>query len=243
MSDAGLEIRVAGRVGALGIDVAIEAGPGPLVVLGPNGAGKTSLLAMVLGLARPERGRVAIGGDVVFDADRGIDVPVEARRVGWVPAGGALFPHLDVRGHLAFAARAARLRSDDAEATVAGLVRDLELTAITARRPHALSSGERQRVALARALASRPRALVLDEPLAALDVGARAAVRTWLRALVDRLALPAIVVTHDPLDARALGGTITILEEGRVAQQGGWAVLSAAPATPFVEAIVASAGA
>ena len=236
-----IAIEVAGKVGAFALEASIDSREGPLVVVGPNGAGKSTLLAMVLGLVRPARGRIALAGEPLFDAERGIDVPVERRRIGWVPQGAALFPHLDVRGNVAFGARAAGLWRDEAAASVASSLALFELAPLASRRPSSLSGGERQRVALARALASKPRALAFDEPLASLDVDARAEVRGLLAITLATRAIPALVVTHDPLDARTLGGTVAVLEAGRVTQCGPWSELVAAPATPFV-ATFTSAG-
>ncbi len=241
VSSVSVGLAIAGAVGGFTLEVELDVREGPLVVVGPNGAGKSTLLAMVLGLVRPTRGRIALAGEAVFDSERGLDVPVEQRRIGWVPQGAALFPHLDVRGNVTFAARSAGLPRDEAAASVERALVELHLARLASRRPATLSGGERQRVALARALASKPRALALDEPLASLDVDARTEVRGLLATTLTRLAIPALVVTHDPVDARALGGTIAVLEAGRVMQCGAWSELVARPATPFV-ASLASAG-
>ncbi|MCC6899170.1 MAG: ABC transporter ATP-binding protein [Polyangiaceae bacterium] len=228
---------LAARVGALAIEVELDTAGGTLVLIGPNGAGKTTLLSMLLGVIPAERGRLTIGETVLFDSDRGVDLPVELRRIGYVPQDYALFPHLTVRENLAFAVQSAR-----AEATrVEQAFRDFGLESLAGRLPQSLSGGEKQRVALARALSVEPRALLLDEPLAALDVPARSEVRAFLAQTLRARALPSIVVTHDPVDARALGQRLAVLESGKVSQQGTWAELAASPKTRFVEQFVAAA--
>lgn len=232
-----LVARLGARVGELTVDVDLNTAGGTLVLVGPNGAGKTSLLSLLLGALPAERGRLSIGDSLLFDSERGIDLPVELRRIGYVPQDHALFPHLSVRDNLAFAVRSASAPAS----RVDGALRDFGLEALAHRRPRSLSGGEKQRVALARALSVEPRALLLDEPLAALDVPARAEVRAFLAQTLRDRGLPSIVVTHDPTDALALGQRVAVLEAGRVSQQGTWDELAAAPATRFVEQFVAAA--
>ncbi|MBI3200931.1 MAG: ABC transporter ATP-binding protein [Myxococcales bacterium] len=228
---------LAARVGALAIEVELDTAGGTLVLIGPNGAGKTTLLSMLLGVIPAERGRLTIGETVLFDSDRGVDLPVELRRIGYVPQDYALFPHLTVRENLAFAVQSARAEAQRVEQAL----RDFGLESLAGRLPQALSGGEKQRVALARALSVEPRALLLDEPLAALDVPAHSEVRAFLAQTLCARALPSIVVTHDPVDARALGQRLAVLESGKVSQQGTWAELAASPKTRFVEQFVAAA--
>ncbi|MEO0324423.1 MAG: ATP-binding cassette domain-containing protein [Myxococcota bacterium] len=175
----GWSARVEMALGALGLDVDLDAGPGVTALVGPNGAGKTTLLRTIAGAYAPRRGRIALGADdVLFDSERGIDRPPEARAVGYVPQGYGLFPHLSAADNVAFG-----LSGDRAEAE-RWLAR-VGAAALAPRLPAALSGGEQQRVALARALARRPKLLLLDEPLAALDAGARRILRrelgTYLR--------------------------------------------------------------
>lgn len=233
----GLSLRVAARFGTLDLDVALDTGPGTLVLVGPNGAGKSSVLALALGARRPERGLVRLGSDVLCDTERGIDVPVELRRLGYVPQHYALFPHLSVAENVAFGPRA-QGRTEDAD--IDALLGRLGLAPLRDRTVTALSGGERQRVALARALAARPRALLLDEPLAALDVHARGTVREMLASTLSELALPTLLVSHDVADARRFATRVAVLEAGRVTQLGSFAELERNPATRFVEELVAS---
>jgi molybdate transport system ATP-binding protein len=234
-----LTVDVRATIGALPLAVALATDGGPLIVVGPNGAGKTSALLLALGVLRPAAGRIVLDSDVLFDSATGTDVAAEDRRIGYLPQDYGLFPHLTAAANIEFAlgcrggARAGH--RDRARALLA----DLEIGSLADRRPATLSGGERQRVALARALAIEPRALLLDEPLAALDVGARRAVRGFLAATLARLGLPAIVVTHDAADAVALGDRIAVIESGRLVQTGSLADLRAAPASPFVAAFAA----
>ncbi|MFI5298826.1 MAG: ABC transporter ATP-binding protein [Polyangiales bacterium] len=238
-----LRAHVVARVGRLDVDVELETGAGTLVVVGPNGAGKTTLLSLLLGALPVERGRVTVGASVLHDTDAGGEVPIERRRLGYVPQDYALFPHLSVRENVAFAIASApdasdrRAQTERCDATLA----DLGLTELADRSPRSLSGGEQQRVALARALSVGPRALLLDEPLAALDVHARGEVRGFLATTLKRLVLPTIVVTHDAADARALAHRMVVLEAGRVRQVGTWDELARDPASRFVEALIASA--
>jgi molybdate transport system ATP-binding protein len=238
-----LRARVLAHVGRLRLDVELDSAPGTLVVIGPNGAGKSSLLSLLLGARPIAQGCVQVGDSALFDSARGIDVPLEERRLGYVPQDYALFPHLRVRENLEFALFSAlgRRERSAALARAQKLSDELGLTELQERYPRTLSGGEKQRVALARALCANPRALLFDEPLAALDVHARQEVRTFLASYLGELGLPALVVTHDAADARQLGHRIAVLEAGRVTQQGSWPELVRAPASRFVEHFVARA--
>ena len=238
--DAVLSAHLVGRVGRLSIDVALRTARGPLVIVGPNGAGKTSLLLMLLGVYAPDRGRITLGDLRLFDSEAGVDVPVEARRIGYVPQDYALFPHRDGVGNVALALASAPLglgRDERRDRSLA-MLRALGIEHLAHRRADTLSGGEKQRVALARALSVEPRALMFDEPLAALDVHARREVRAFLSGWLRELAIPTLIVTHDPDDVRALGVHIVVLEEGRVVQSGPWDDLVRRPATPFVAELV-----
>jgi molybdate transport system ATP-binding protein len=227
-----LDVDVAGVVGDLRIEVAFRTADAPLVIVGPNGAGKTSLLLMILGAPSPRRGRVVLADVPLFDRERSVDVPVERRRIGFLPQRYALFPHLDALRNVAYGIAAPSRAERLARAMEA--LRELDVGALAGRRPDELSGGEAQRVALARALARRPEALVLDEPLASLDVSVRRDVRQFLAERLRAWRLPTVVVTHDRADAEALDGDMLVLEGGAVAQRGRLADLTAAPQTEFI---------
>jgi len=231
-----LEVALQGAAGTLSIDIAFRAAAAPLVIVGPNGAGKTQTLMMILGASRPQRGRVTLDGTPLFDDQRGLDLPVEQRRIGFLPQRYALFPHLDVLSNVGYgiaaASRGERLR------LAREALRDVDAESLAGRRPAELSGGETQRVALARALAARPHALLLDEPLAALDVSLRRDMRRFLAERLRAWSLPTVVVTHDRADAEALDGDVVVLEGGAVVQRGRVAALAAEPATAFVKQLV-----
>jgi molybdate transport system ATP-binding protein len=183
------------------------------VVMGPSGAGKTSLLEAIAGLRPHARGRVAVGPRAWLDSAAGIRLSPEARRVGYVPQDAGLFPHLSALDNVRFGARGNPALVENAVAT-------LEIGPILGRRPDSLSGGEKQRVALARALASEPRLLLLDEPLAALDVGLRGRVLPYLLRIREAWRVPMLYVTHNVGEALALGGELLVLSEGRSLAQG-----------------------
>jgi molybdate transport system ATP-binding protein len=195
-----------------------------VALVGPSGAGKSSVLRVIAGLARPESGRVALGGEAWTDVDRGVFRKPEERRVGLVFQEYALFPHLTVQKNVAYAGRA-----DPGE-----LLERFRISHLAGARPGELSGGERQRVALARALAREPGVLLLDEPLAALDAHTKAAVRVELQELLRAFGLPTLIVTHDYEDAVALADTVGVLVEGRLRQLGSPDELVARPDDPFV---------
>ena len=212
------------------LEAAFECAAGPTLVLGPNGAGKTTLLRAILGALPVRQGELRLGSRVLLDTRAGVDVPTEERRIGWVPQEYALFTHLSVRDNVGFGAR-----GDGPRRTrrVQGLLERLGLFPLATRRPGELSGGERQKVALARALAAEPEALLLDEPLAALDARTREATRALLARILRELGIPSLVVTHDVGDAEALDAPVILLEEGRVVSRTPFQVLRAQPPTGF----------
>lgn len=212
-----IDVRVA-RGGAA-VTGRIDVPPqGITALIGRSGAGKSTLLQAACGLLRPAAGHVALDGRTLFDAQRGIDLPPAARRLGVVFQDGRLFPHRSVRGNLRYGATRA-----PAGATGPGLdevVALLGLAPLLARRPHELSGGERQRVALGRALLARPRALLMDEPLASLDPPRRHELLDYLAALPARLNLPILYVTHQMDEVMRLADRVVLMADGAVAAQG-----------------------
>jgi ABC-type sulfate/molybdate transport systems ATPase subunit len=213
-----LEADVRGRVGELSIAVALRAEREPLFIVGPNGAGKTTLLRILLGAHPVEGGRVALAGRVLFDAVARVDLPPEQRGLGYVPQGHGLFPHLTALENVAFGLghAAPRVPGPEQRALAREALARFDADHLRARYPANLSGGERQRVALARALAPRPKALLLDEPFAALDREARSRARARLADDLRTLGIPCVVVTHDPEDVSALGGAVLSMVDGRL---------------------------
>jgi molybdate transport system ATP-binding protein len=209
------------------VDVALDVGRETVALVGPSGAGKTTVLRAIAGLVRPARGRVECDGETWFDHARRIDRRPEERSVGLLFQDYALFPHLSVERNVAFGGRA---RADE-------LLERFGIQHLARARPRELSGGERQRVALARALAREPKALLLDEPTAALDAHTRADVRAELGALLRELGLPALLVTHDFEDAAALADRVGVLVEGELRQVAPPADLVASPADGFVASL------
>jgi molybdate transport system ATP-binding protein len=206
--------------------LALEIAPEAVALVGPSGAGKSSVLRAVAGLLRPERGLVAFGPETWVDTARGVYVAPDRRRVGLVFQEYALFPHLDVRGNVAFGAR-------DRD-RVPELLERFRVGHLASAHPRDLSGGERQRVALARALAREPEVLLLDEPLSALDPHTRGAVRAELHELIKSVHLPTLLVTHDFEDASTLADRVGVLVEGRLLQLDTPEQLVAVPSDPFV---------
>jgi molybdate transport system ATP-binding protein len=209
------------------VDVALDVGRETVALVGPSGAGKTTVLRAIAGLVRPARGRVECDGETWFDSAIRLDRRPEARSVGLVFQDYALFPHLSVERNVAFGGRG---RTEE-------LLQRFGIRHLARARPRELSGGERQRVALARALAREPKALLLDEPTAALDAHTRAAVRAELGELLRELGLPALLVTHDFEDAAALADRVGVLVEGELRQVAPPADLVASPADGFVASL------
>lgn len=230
------EVRVRACVGDLELDVDLASGNAPAVVIGPNGAGKTTLLRVIAGALRPLSGVIRVGGKPLFDASQGLDLPLEARGIGYVPQGFGLFPNLPVVDNVAFGLSVGPRRlSREARRTAAlALLEELECAQLANRMPLGLSGGEQQRVALARALIVEPQLLLLDEPLATLDPGSRRSLRDFLATRLASQRRPALVVTHDARDVDALAAAVFVLENGVIVQRGTPSELRADPATAFV---------
>jgi molybdate transport system ATP-binding protein len=231
-----LEVALALGVPGFHLDVAWSAGGGVAVLFGPSGAGKTLTLQCLAGLIRPTAGRIVVDGRVFFDSATGVNLPAQARRVGYVFQGYALFPHLTVADNVGFGLRG-RPRAVRAR-RVAAVVEQLGLGGLERRYPRELSGGQRQRVALGRALAIEPALLLLDEPLSALDAPLRRALRDELRALLGAVGTAAVVVTHDFPEAYRLGDRIVVYDAGRVVQSAPRSELLWQPASEAVARIM-----
>ncbi len=194
------EIAVEKRLGEASVALDLTAGEGLTVLFGPSGIGKTSVLNMVAGLLRPDRGRIVVAGRVLFDAATGIDVPPERRRAGYVFQEPRLFPHKRVRANLLYGAA-----EDDGLAAVVAM---LGIGHLLDRWPRTLSGGEARRVAIGRALLSDPAFLLLDEPLSSLDRARRGEIMDAILRVRDEAGLPILMVTHDPEEAERLGTRI-----------------------------------
>lgn len=211
-------VDVALRRGDFALEAAFTAGPGLTALFGRSGSGKTTLIDLIAGLARPDRGRIAVAGHVLVDRRAGIDLPPHRRRVGVVFQDARLFPHLSVAQNLAYGRVFARLPHDRAEFdAMTGM---LGIAPLLARQPAGLSGGERQRVALGRALLARPRLLLMDEPLAALDEARKAEILPYIERLRDEAGVPIVYVSHSVAEVARLAATIVVLDAGRVAATG-----------------------
>lgn len=231
MSGAGLaglaaDVRIPRDAFEVAADLAVPPGR-VLAIVGPNGAGKSSVLAAVVGL-------VEARGSVRLDDRELIGMPAERRDIGVVFQDLLLFAHLTVRDNVAFPQRVRLGGWAAARRAVEPWLDRLDLAGLADRHPARLSGGQAQRVALARALAAEPAALLLDEPMAALDVEIRDEVRADLARHLRAFGGPAVVVTHDRADAAALADEVLVLEAGRVVQRGSLADLAADPATPWI---------
>ncbi|MFE9017137.1 ABC transporter ATP-binding protein [Streptomyces sp. NPDC007808] len=231
--DAGLDARLVVERGAFRLDVALTVAPGEVVaLLGPNGAGKTTALRALAGLTPLSGGRLRLDGT---DLDR---TPPESRPVGVVFQDYLLFPHLTALDNVAFGPRCQGATKAQARAQAAEWLDRMGLAGHAGAKPRKLSGGQAQRVALARALATRPRLLLLDEPLAALDARTRLEVRAQLRRHLAEFEAVAVLVTHDPLDAMVLADRLVVVEDGRVVQEGSPAHIARHPRTDYIARLV-----
>ena len=220
------------RAGDFTVTARLAAEPGEVVALvGPNGAGKSTLLRALAGLL-PAQGSLVLAGEELAGT------PPERRGVGWVPQAGLLFPHLTALDNAAYGLRARRVGRTPARAAAQGWLDRLGSGAQAQQRPAQLSGGQAQRVALARALAVTPRLVLLDEPMAALDAATRDDVRRLLRATLSGGPAPAVVVTHDPVDAVVLADRIVVLEGGRVVQDGPAGAVATSPRSAWVAGLL-----
>jgi molybdate transport system ATP-binding protein len=207
------------RLGAFTLDAAFRfSAPGVTALFGPSGAGKSTIIHAIAGLTRPESGRVVVDGDTLLDTERGIFVPARARRIGVVFQDTRLFPHLTVKANLLYGWKRSPQKAGEHE--IDHIVALLGLENFLERRPRTLSGGERSRVALGRALLMRPRALLLDEPLAALDAARKAEIFPYLERLRDESKIPMLYVSHSLDEVARLADRMIVLEDGRVVAEG-----------------------
>ncbi len=224
-----LSVALTHRFGTFALDLAFEAPAGVTALFGRSGSGKSTVVKAVAGLFRPQGGRVAVDGEVLCDTDRSVCLPPHRRRVGCVFQEPRLFPHLSVRQNLLYGRWFARRRGDGVGGELDRVVALLGIEALLARTPMGLSGGEQARVALGRALLARPRMLVLDEPLAALDAARKAEILPYLERLRDEAGVPILYVSHSVVEVARLANEVVVLEAGRILRQGSSAELLADP--------------
>ena len=231
-------VELAATVAERGTDLALQVRPGEVVaVLGANGAGKSTLLALLAGLLHPDTGRIRLDGRVLVDTATGMWVPPHRRRVVLLAQQALLFPHLTVAENVAFGPRSRGAGRSAARAVADRWLAAVDATEFAARSPAELSGGQAQRVAIARALAADPAVLLLDEPMAALDVAVAPAVRTLLRRVLRETGRTALLVTHDLIDALSLADRVVVLGAGSIVEDGPTRTVLAQPRSAFTARI------
>lgn len=226
-----LTVDVQKRLGDFSIAAQFKTERGVTALFGPSGSGKSSIVNMIAGLLKPDKGQIAIDGDVLFDSSMGQNMPPHRRGIGYVFQEGRLFPHMNVRSNLDYGRWMSGIKRD--ASTFQRIVGLLGIAHLLDRRPGALSGGERQRIAIGRALLMQPRLLLLDEPLASLDAARKAEIFPYLERLRDEAHVPMIYVSHSPAEIRRIATTIVRLEDGRVRMIGGHDALRAADTDLF----------
>lgn len=216
-----LKVRVEKTLGDLKLQAAFEAPRGVTALFGPSGAGKTSLVNLIAGLTKPDKGRMVLDGTVLFDSSRKINLPPERRGVGYVFQDGRLFPHLNVKSNLLYGMRL--LPPERRHLDLDEVVELMGLSRLLKRRPATLSGGEKQRVAVGRALLTSPRLLLMDEPLASLDQARKQEVLPFLARLPKQLNMPIIYVSHSQPEVEFLADWVVRLRQGKIValEQGG----------------------
>lgn len=225
-----LSVDISKQLGALTLEAKFESSGVVTGLFGPSGAGKTSLVSMIAGLLRPDRGTIVLDGETLDDSERRHHVPAHLRRIGYVFQDARLFPHLDVRRNLDYGRRMNGLARDAAHEN--RIVALLDIGELLDRRTAQLSGGERQRIALGRALLAKPRLLLLDEPLGSLDDERKDEILPHLIRLRDEAHVPMVYVSHDASDMRMLATNIVMLRRGKIVAQGGVDVLPASANGP-----------
>jgi molybdate transport system ATP-binding protein len=219
-----LRVDIARKLGEFTLEASFTSEGRVIGLFGASGAGKTSLINIIAGLLRPDRGIVTLDGETLDDTAAGIHVPPYRRRIGYVFQDARLFPHLNVRQNLDYGRRMNRLPEDPAQRK--RVIDLLDIGELLVRRPGQLSGGERQRVAFGRALLSKPRLLLLDEPLGALDEGRKLEILPYLVRLRDEAGIPMVYVSHDAAELRQLATQIVMLKRGHITAFGGVKVLT-----------------
>jgi len=214
-----LEVDITGRLGEFSLEAQFTGETGGITALhGRSGAGKTSVVNMIAGLTTPDAGRIALGERVLFDAAKGIDVPPENRRIGYVFQEDRLFPHLSVRSNLEYGLK--RTPRSERHTEFGTVIEMLGIGDLLERRPHRLSGGEKQRVAIGRALLASPELLLMDEPLANLDLARKAEILPFIERLRDALGLPIVYVSHADEEVVRLADTVALMADGRTVASG-----------------------
>ena len=219
-----LRVEVAKKLGEFTLEASFTSEGRVTGLFGASGAGKTSLINMIAGLVKPDRGTIALGGETLDDSATGLHVPPYRRRIGYVFQDARLFPHLDVSQNLDYGRRMNGLDQDSVQQK--RVIDLLDIGSLLDRRPGKLSGGERQRVAFGRALLSKPKLLLLDEPLGALDEERKREILPYLVRLRDEAGIPMVYVSHDAAELRQLATQIVMLKQGRVTSFGGVKVLT-----------------
>jgi molybdate transport system ATP-binding protein len=214
-----LSVDIAKQLGEFALLARFAGDGGATALFGPSGAGKTSVVNMIAGLLRPDRGRIALDDTVLFDAEKGIDIPAHRRRIGYVFQEGRLFPHLSVSRNLDYGRWMNGLPPDAAQSR--RIIELLDIGHLLERRPGRLSGGERARIAIGRALLMRPNLLLLDEPLASLDAARKAEILPYFERLRDEARVPMIYVSHHAAEVKRLATAVVRMEAGRVIAVGG----------------------
>lgn len=229
----GVDVRAVVRSRAVDVEIAVAPGE-VLALLGPNGAGKSTVLHIIAGMVHPDEGSVRVGDRTLTDTGSGTRVDTHSRRVGLLAQDPLLFPHLTVSANVAFGPRSTRrLSRRDSRSAARRWLTEVDAVDLVDRAPRQLSGGQAQRVALARALAAEPDVLLLDEPLAGLDVGVAAAMRKVLRRVLTHDGRSAVLVTHDLLDVVTLADRVVVMESGRIVESGTATEVLAAPRSFF----------
>jgi molybdate transport system ATP-binding protein len=219
-----LRVEVEKRFGDFRLAAKFAGGGKVTALFGASGAGKTTIVNMIAGLVRPDRGRIVLDDAVLFDSAEGTDVPTHRRHIGYVFQEGRLFPHLSVAHNLDYGRWMNGLPFDATERD--RVVRLLDIPHLLGRRPGKLSGGERQRVAIGRALLTKPRLLLLDEPLASIDAARKGEILPYLERLRDESGVPMVYVSHQADEVRRIAGTVVRLDDGKVTAVGGTELLS-----------------